>query len=282
VGIGDSKETGASGPCRTCGNEGGGRYCSRCGSALTGSDSSGDGDRASTHHPGPWRPARGRRWRIFGLGAIALVVAAVAVVSATGFQRVPSSGICFANPLDRTSLWPYNPSTGVLSLRYYAGPPPETTYAQQYQEAARHALEEWSEAWPVIRFVRVSSPAQAQILIRHSAFGTHGFWYDHAGLTVPIVNVLGCGLSRAIIEINDSYLVHDGLTQYGQPMLRHLLLHEIGHALGLKHVYKAVPSVMVPTSDAYRYVKPQPYDILTISRLYPLPQRRHGHSTEPG
>ncbi len=265
-----------SGPCRTCGQQGAGRYCSRCGTPLGAAANTSDRSQSAAVQDGPWKPARNLyRLKMAGLGIVAMSLLTIGGVSLAGFQHVPSSGICFANPLSKTSLWPYTASSRQLRLTLYLGPSPQTTYERNYDEAAHAAIKAWSLAWPVIHFVQVQRASRADIVIHHAFFGTSGFWYDHAGLTVPRVNVLGCGLSRATIDINDSYLVHDGLTQYGQPMLRHLLLHELGHALGLKHVYRPIASVMVPTSEAYRYVKPQPYDISTISRLYPLPVSPH-------
>jgi Matrixin len=200
------------------------------------------------------------------LCAVAILATGLIAVFGQGMQ---TSGICFANPLGRTSLWPYDPASNSLTLTYYFAPSRNTSFGRKYVSVATTAFRAWSKAWPVLRFSRVDSAAEAQIVITSGKFGTRGKWYDHAGLTIPDVEMFGCGLTHAMIEINDTYLVHDGALEYPLPMLRHLLVHEIGHALGLKHVYQPVASVMIPTSGAYRYVRPQRYDVRTLAGLYP-------------
>lgn len=207
------------------------------------------------------------------LCALALAVASISFLSVQGVQH-GAALLCLSNPLDRTASWPYRPPTRRLLLRYYDGPLRATGLSRSYALATRSATAAWSAAWPVLSFRRVPSAEHAQIIIEHGSYGIRGFWHDHAGLTVPTVDLLGCSLKRAVIEINDSYLVHNGQIAYPGPMLHHLLLHEIGHALGLHHVYGKIASVMVPTSDAYRFDRPQPYDVQTIASLYPLPKRR--------
>ena len=256
---------GSSGSCYRCGVGGqSSRFCRNCGAPLLSMAES---------------PRRRRFPRLirspFVLGFLAALTATTVIlggaVAAFGLHSVPSNGICFANPLARTSLWPYSPASGSLTLTYYFehGTAP---YEIEYGQTVRGAFRAWSRAWPVLHFRRTSTQSRAQILIRYGDYGTHGYWFDHAGLTSPEVDVFGCNLTRATIEINNSYLVHDGNLEYPQPMLRHLLLHEIGHALGMRHVYSPIPSVMVPTSDAYRYVNPQPFDVHTLSNLYPSAQ----------
>lgn len=262
------------GPCRTCGRLSySGRYCRQCGSLLTPTKdgSSENEERRVPVHDQPWKPARKPFIRIGIIAVAAVGLVFIGAAGALGFQQVPSSGICFANPMAKTSVWPYNRNAGSLTLHYYFVSSGASEYETEYYEAARAAMRSWSHSWPVLHFIPGSSEAASQIVIRHAAFGTKGFWFDHAGLTLPSVDVFGCGMSRAVIEINDSYLVGtDGRSQYQLPMLRHLLLHELGHALGLRHVYGHIASVMVPTSDAYKYTQPQKYDIKTISRLYPV------------
>ncbi len=273
------QEPGA-GACPICGAaEQGASYCGHCGaSLLEGSRHGPLNARVSSRRHRPLRRPRFRRRQAIWAAACLAVLLPLGGVASLGFQRVPNSGICFANPLDHTSLWPYDPASGTLRLSYAFRLGPPTPFRSEYAAATRRAFQSWSAAWPVLRFQQVGRPGRADIVVRSGFFGTRGFWYDHAGLTIPDVNVFGCGLSHATIEVNNSYLVHGDLLQYPLPMLRHLLLHEIGHALGLKHVYRHVASVMVPTSDAYRYDKPQNFDIRTISALYPLSP----HISAPG
>lgn len=257
------KDQTSHGACYRCGSGGqSGRFCRNCGAGLLSMASS------PTQGTSLWglAPAVVR-----GMAAVLVLALLVAggFTAAVGFHTVSSSGICFANPLEHTSLWPYDLNSGALRLSYYFEEGPKTPYRQQYLEATETAFKAWSRAWPVLRFRKLLSPEGAQIVVKYGPFGTKGFWYNHAGLTLPDVNMFGCGLTHALIEINNSYLVRGDFLEYPMPMLRHLFLHEIGHALGLRHVYRPIASVMVPTSEAYRYVTPQPYDVHTLARLYP-------------
>lgn len=252
----------ASGACYRCGSSSqSGRYCRNCGAGLLSLASSPGSPRFIGSVKSPF--VRG------ALAALACVMLPVGALFVVLRPPVAASGICLANPLARTSLWPYSPATNSLSLSYYFEQGPPSPYRRAYQKATKGAFGAWTKAWPVLHFRRAATQSKAQIVIRYGNFGTVGRWFDHAGLTLPDVDVFGCNLIHAEIDINNSYLIHNGTLEYPQPMLRHLLLHEIGHALGLKHAHGPIASVMVPTSDAYRYIKPQPYDIRTLAVLYP-------------